>query len=89
MNSNDRIIEKKDFIIIIDKGFEKQNFDCPVCKLCIRGLEDLESIEAYGMCKDCQEEFYWTNKIKWENGWRPKKEEINEKLNNYYLIRRK
>ena len=86
---SEKVIEKRDYIIIIDNSFEKQKFDCPVCKLCIRGLEDIESIDQYKACKDCQENFYWLNQKEWDEGWRPNKEEIYKKLNGHYLIKRK
>ncbi len=84
-----RIIEKKDFDIVIDSDFKKMKFDCPVCKLILRDLEDVESTESFGMCVDCQDYFYWPNLEKWKNGWRPKKEEIHKKLNNYYEVKEK
>ena len=86
---NTKIIEKPDFDIVIDENFTKMKFDCPVCKLVLRGLEDVESVQSYGLCVDCQDYFYWPNLDKWKNGWRPKKEEVHEKLNNYYIVKEK
>jgi hypothetical protein len=87
--NKDKFIEEKNFIIVIEEGFKKQDFDCPVCKLVFRGLEDIDSFTKFGACVDCQDLFYWPNKIKWENGWRPKKVEVHQKLNNYYMIKEK
>lgn len=86
---SDNVIEEKNFIIVIEEGFKKQSFDCPVCKLVIRDLEDVNSFNFCKSCKDCQDFFYWPNKTKWNHGWRPKKEEVHKKLNNYYMIREK
>lgn len=83
------IIEKKDFNIVIDEGFQATKFDCPVCKLVLRDLEDVEALETCGACFDCQDYFYWSNLDKWKNGWRPKKEEVHKKLNNYYIVKEK
>ena len=38
-----RIIEKPSFDIVIDGDFKRMKFDCPVCKLVLRDLEDVES----------------------------------------------
>tara|TARA_B100000282_G_scaffold282715_1_gene245753 strand:- start:1386 stop:1649 length:264 start_codon:yes stop_codon:yes gene_type:complete len=85
----DKIITSKDIDIVIEAGFKKNNFDCKVCKLSLSGLQDVESVEAYGMCVDCQELFYWPNMEKCKKGWRPKKEEVHKKLNNYYVVKEK
>ena len=82
---NSKTIEKKDFDIVIDGDFKRMKFDCPVCKLVLRDLEDVESVESYGLCLDCQDHFYWPNLDKWKNGWRPKKADVNS----YISIRRK
>ena len=87
--NNDVFLEENNFIIVIEDGFKKHSFNCPVCKLALRNLEDIDSFGLCGACKDCQDYFYWQNKSEWENGWRPKKEEVHEKLNNYYMIREK
>ena len=38
---NTKIIEKKYFDIVIDDDFKRMKFDCPVCKLVLRDLEDV------------------------------------------------
>jgi len=86
---DNRVIQKEKFDIIIESGFQKLKFDCPVCKLVLGGLEDVESVQNYGACMDCQELFYWPNIEKWKTGWRPKKEEVYAKLNNYYVVKEK
>ena len=83
------IIEKKQLDIVIDEDFKKMKFDCPVCNLVLRNLEDVESIESFGACVYCQDFFYWTYLEKWKKGWRPKKQEVHEKLNNYYVVKEK
>lgn len=84
-----KIVQKKRIDTIIEKNFKAMNFDCSVCGLALRGLEDVESHNAYGMCQDCQDLFYWPNKDRWNKGWRPKKAEVHEKLNNYYVVKEK
>ena len=87
--NDDVIIEDDKFIIVIENGFKKQQFDCPVCKLALRNIVDVNSFKLCGACKDCQDFFYWPNKLKWEEGWRPKKQEVHKKFNNYFMIKEK
>tara|TARA_R110001592_G_scaffold188358_6_gene433586 strand:+ start:11609 stop:11875 length:267 start_codon:yes stop_codon:yes gene_type:complete len=87
--NKDIIVEEKNILIVIEDGFKKVTFDCPVCKMAFRGLEDMTSFEYCGSCKDCQDYFYWPNKSNWDQGWRPKKEVVHDKLNNYYMIKEK
>jgi len=86
---NTTVIEKKYFDIVIDDDFKRMKFDCPVCKLVLRDLEDVESMQYFKTCTDCQDFFYWPNLKKWNKGWRPKKNEVHEKLNNYYVVKEK
>jgi len=76
--------ETRNIVVVIEPEYKSSDFNCPVCKLIIRGLEDVESIDNYACCTDCQDFFYWPNREKWLKGWRPKKEEVQNKLNNYY-----
>jgi hypothetical protein len=86
---SDKIIEKDDMVIVITEGFEKSRFDCPTCRLVLRGLEDIQALQTYGACRDCVEFFYWPNIEKWKNGWRPKKEDVHKRLDNYYKVKGK
>ncbi len=86
---DNKVIKKKLFDIVIEEGFVRSKFDCPCCNLVLRGLEDVESVQAFGVCTDCQDYFYWPNLKKWKKGWRPKKEEVYAKLNNYYVVKEK
>lgn len=84
-----KIVEEKNIVIIIEDGFQKKPFDCSVCKLSLKDVEDVRSYDFCKACKDCQDFFYWPNKSLWDSGWRPKKEEVHQKLNNYYMIKEK
>ena len=86
---SDKFIEKSDMVIVITEGFEKSVFDCPTCKLVLRGLEDIQAMQKHGACHDCVEFFYWPNIERWKNGWRPKKEDVHKRLDNYYKVKEK
>jgi len=44
---------------------------CPSCKSLICTIEDIEMLKKENVCSDCHLRFYYTNKEKWEKGWRP------------------
>ena len=77
-----KIIEENGLIIVVDDSYKPSSFDCKVCGLIIRGLEDVRSVNNYGCCSDCEEYFYWPNKNRWDKGWRPKKQDVRKKLDN-------
>ena len=47
--------------------------DCPSCKKLLNNVDDIESVKANDVCKECFLVHYYQNKEKWENGWRPYK----------------
>ena len=77
-----KIINAKNLVIVIDSGYSSEDFNCRVCGLIIRGLEDVMSVNNYGCWSDFEDCYYWPNKTRWESGWRPKKEDVQKKLNN-------
>lgn len=48
------------------------SIDCPCCKKLISTVEDVESLKQINACEECNIVFYYQNKEKWLNGWRPK-----------------
>ena len=45
--------------------------DCPICKKLINCIEDVEMLKKENCCESCYDMYYFTNKEKWDNGWRP------------------
>jgi len=45
--------------------------DCSVCKRLIATVEDVETTKISETCVSCYDLYYYPNKEKWENGWRP------------------
>ena len=39
----------------------------------IATVEDIETMKNIGCCTECEIVYYYPNKQKWDNGWRPKK----------------
>ena len=45
--------------------------DCSVWKRLISSVEDVETCKSSNTCSSCYDLYYYPNKEKWENGWRP------------------
>tara|TARA_B100000927_G_scaffold284371_1_gene273184 strand:- start:325 stop:591 length:267 start_codon:yes stop_codon:yes gene_type:complete len=45
---------------------------CGSCGEAIATIEDVESMKKEKVCCQCYDMFYYTNKDKWKEGWRPK-----------------
>ena len=52
---------------------EAISLDCPICKKLIYCIEDVEVMKKDNCCENCYITYYYTNKEKWKNGWRPNK----------------
>lgn len=53
---------------------------CPLCSLLFSDKGDVISWHQYGCCSTCRDFFMYPNRTKWDNGWRPHKEEVDELL---------
>jgi len=60
--------------------------DCPLCNLSMRDMKDITSYESYKVCNTCKVELIEPNKIKYNKGWRPGKEEMTN-IRKYELAR--
>ena len=47
-------------------------FSTSVSTICVPTIEDVEMMKKEKVCDQCYEMFYYTNKDKWNKGWRPK-----------------
>ena len=67
-------------IIVNDARFVREigdtalSLDCPICKKLIGCIEDVEYLKRENCCETCYNDYYYTNKEKWEKGWRPNKQ---------------
>ena len=60
-------------IITREKEDKTLLLHCNVCKNLISTIEDIETIKKIDCCSDCETTYYYPNKEKWDNGWRPEK----------------
>mgnify|MGYP001252051645 CR=1 FL=1 len=49
---------------------------CPCCNNVISTTDDVEKMKKEGVCEDCYITYYYINKEKWDNGWRPYKKNM-------------
>lgn len=49
------------------------SLDCPSCKKLLNNIDDIESVKNNDVCEECFLTYYYQNKEKWKNGWRPYK----------------
>jgi len=80
--SRGTLFQEKDGLTTIKPiDHKKQPANCPVCKLAFRHKEDLIEYNNYGCCTDCSLHFYYPNKEKWAQGWRPSRKQIKKAIN--------
>ncbi len=76
--------ERKDGLLIIKPhNYICESTDCNVCGFAIRHQEELVEHKKFGCCLDCSLMFRYPNQKKWEEGWRPKRKDVlNRIINN-------
>lgn len=80
---NETVIEKSFCVVVASGDFKKIDYDCPICNLVLRNYDDVLGVKSVGCCEECKTNFYWSNIKKWNEGWRPKKEDVLKLMNNY------
>ena len=59
---------------------------CPVCTTVMVGKNDPSYYKLFECCEDCGMDWAEKNREKWRQGWRPKKTEIKEQIENRRLL---
>lgn len=70
-NEEETILNGVKFIRPI--GDQPLPLDCSFCKKLISTVEDVECLKKSNLCEICYDLYYYHNKEKWNNGWRPNK----------------
>jgi len=70
---------------------DKDTFFCKLCKFPLITFLDFEKQENYGCCHNCFLEFAEARKKEWEQGWRPKRKEVDSyiRLRNKVTLKRR
>ncbi len=80
--SNDRLIQDRQgfFVIKPEEHQEIVPLACPVCDYLMRNLNDEKSYHEFKCCESCETFWARPNLEKWKDGWRPNKEQIEQKF---------
>jgi len=54
-----------------DRNPDKKPFFCPVCESPMGSSIAIEAYKRVGACDLCETYFYYLEREKWEEGWRP------------------
>ena len=74
IDNNYEEIVINDIRFVREIGDTALSLDCPICKKLIGCIEDVEYLKKENCCETCYNDYYYTNKEKWEKGWRPNKQ---------------
>ena len=77
---NRKIQHKEDYILIVPFGYseciEEMPLFCEVCEFRYILKQDEESYKLFRCCSSCADNWAYSNKQKWVEGWRPTEEQI-------------
>lgn len=77
-----KIIHKSGYSIIVPesnkKDEEKMPLFCEVCEIVFSKQDDEKTFKLFKCCSSCADEWAYSNKDKWKNGWRPGDDQIKK-----------
>jgi len=71
IDSKNEYCEHAGIIFKRQKYSETIPIDCPVCKIMMVTIEDVQAFKRVECCEECELMYYYPNKDKWAKGWRP------------------
>ena len=78
---NRKISYEDGYVVIVPNSYNKNNdimpLFCEVCQLRFNHKDDEKSYKKFKCCSPCADTWAYSNKEKWEKGWRPSEEVIN------------
>lgn len=79
---NDRLIKKLDNFYVIKPVEDRQSIplSCPVCDYLMRTVDDEKSYREFECCESCETFWARPNSKNWREGWRPTRDQVNERL---------
>jgi len=73
---------KSGFLIIKSKHASTIPFECPICSLIMRNNKDVTCYHEYKSCFACATYLIIPNTKRWNDGWRPTKQQIKKYIKN-------
>ena len=80
---NDRLIKEHDGFYVIkpsETNDDNVPLACPVCSYLLRTFDDEKSYRNFKCCESCETHWARPNLKMWKEGWRPSKNQIEEKF---------
>jgi len=86
-----KIVDRGQYVLIVPESFEGKESSnvplfCEVCGIRFNDKEDEKSFFKFKCCATCADTWAYSNKEKWENGWRPSKQQVSESLDSRSFI---
>ncbi len=72
-DTEEQAVDNQGNIYTREKNIDTLPLYCNICDNMIATVEDIETMKNIGCCTECEIVYYYPNKQKWDNGWRPKK----------------
>ena len=77
-----KILKKEGYFVIVPSSYDFKNktmpIFCEVCKCRFANKDDESAFDKFGCCSPCADQWAYSNKENWDNGWRPSKEQIDK-----------
>lgn len=77
---NRKIFYEDGYALIVPENFEQHKNSMPLfCEVCgfrFASKQDERTYEKFKCCSSCADAWAYSNKDKWEAGWRPSQEQI-------------
>jgi hypothetical protein len=64
-------VEKNNIRFVRPIGYKPIDISCSFCNKLIATVDDVQTMKEAKVCENCYDMYYYHNKEKWKNGWRP------------------
>jgi hypothetical protein len=79
LSSNRKMQKFKNFICVVPQDYDGgTSFGCPLCGVLFADQIDLMTFRQYGCCSECSYVWAQPNIEKWNDGWRPNRDQVQK-----------
>lgn len=79
-----KISYRDGYVVIVPGDFNLNKIGmklfCDVCQIRFGSKEDEKTYKLFGCCSTCANEWAYSNKNEWQNGWRPDADKIKKSV---------
>lgn len=87
---NRKIVQREGYVLIVPEDMSLSKMDmplfCEVCQICFSNKEDKNAYKQFKCCSACADDWAYSHKEKWLNGWRPDADKIKKIVENRVFI---